>query len=346
VTAVLPAVSATRELVHPGLRAAVDRLDQQTRRVVAYHLGWCDERGLPVEADGGKAVRPALTLLAAQAVGGSPGAAVPGAVAVELVHNFSLVHDDLMDRDAERRHRRTVWAVWGDATAVLAGDALLSLAHEVLAESGSPWAAEGSRVLAGATRELIRGQVQDLAFERRDDVGLRECFDMASAKTGALLAASAAVGGVLAGGDPRTVRGLGRYGDHIGLAFQLVDDLLGIWGRAEVTGKPTFSDLRSRKKTLPVTWAIDNGGDAGAQLAGWMRRQASSGAIPSSARADDGELHAVADLLERSGARSWAQQEAWRQVALAADALAPLDLRDECRRQLLDLARFVVERDA
>ena len=344
-TSVLPAVSATRELVQPGLRAAVDRLDQQMRRVVAYHLGWCDERGRPMDADGGKAVRPALTLLAARAVGGSPEAAVPGAVAVELVHNFSLVHDDLMDRDAERRHRRTVWAVWGDATAVLAGDALLSLAHEVLAESGSPWAGEASRVLAGATRELIRGQVQDLAFERRDDVGLAECFDMASAKTGALLAASAAVGAVLAGSDPRTVQGLAEYGDHVGLAFQLVDDLLGIWGRTAVTGKPTFSDLRSRKKTLPVTWAIDDGEDAGAELARWMRRQASAGA-PSSGEPDDDELHAVADLLERAGARTWAQQEAWRQVALAADALAPLDLRDECRRQLLDLARFVVERDA
>lgn len=338
-TTVLPALSSSRELVQPALRAAVDRLDRSTRMVVAYHLGWCDEHGLPIEANGGKAVRPALTLLAAQAAGGLAEAAVPGAVAVELVHNFSLVHDDLMDRDDERRHRRTVWSLWGDATAVLAGDAMLSLAHEVLADSGSALAGEASRVLASATRELIRGQVQDLAFEQRDDVGLAECLDMAGAKTGALLAASAAVGGLLAGADPHTVQGLATYGERVGLAFQLVDDLLGIWGQPQVTGKPVFNDLRARKKTLPVTWAIDNGQDEGTALALWLRRETTD-------EPDDHELHQMAALVERSGARAWAREEAWRQVALAADALATLPLHDEPRHRLLDLARFVVERDA
>jgi geranylgeranyl diphosphate synthase type I len=338
-TAVLPALTGTRELVQPALRAAVERLDRSTRLVVAYHLGWCDEHGLPIEADGGKAVRPALALLAAEAAGGLRESAVPGAVAVELVHNFSLVHDDLMDRDAERRHRPTVWALWGDATAVLAGDAMLSLAHEVLAESGSPFLAKASQVVAAATRELIRGQVQDLAFERRSDVGLAECIDMAAAKTGALLGASAAIGGVLAGASTRVVRGLATYGEQVGSAFQLVDDLLGIWGRPEVTGKPVAGDLRSRKKTLPVTWAIDNGGTAGTDLGLWMRRD-------DDPEPDDRELHRVAALVERAGGRSWARDEAWRRVALAADALAPLPLDDRCRRQLLDLAMFVVERDA
>jgi geranylgeranyl diphosphate synthase type I len=338
-TTVLPGLGRTRELVQPALRSAVDRLDRSTRHVVAYHLGWCDEQGVPIEADGGKAVRPALALLAAEAVGGQREVAVPGAVAVELVHNFSLVHDDLMDRDLERRHRRTVWALWGDATAVLAGDAMLSLAHEVLAESGSPRSDQACRLVAAATRELIRGQVQDLAFERRADVGLLECLDMATAKTGALLGASAAVGGVLAGATSRTVQGLTTFGEHVGLAFQLVDDLLGIWGRPEVTGKPVFSDLRSRKKTLPVTWTIDNGGDAGVDLALWMRQERRTGS-------DDRELHAVAALLEHAGARAWARDEAWRRVALAADVLDQLDLRGDCRARLLDLGRFVVERDA
>ncbi|HET8616866.1 MAG TPA: polyprenyl synthetase family protein [Actinomycetales bacterium] len=338
-TAVLPALTDTRELVLPALRAAVNRLDDRTRLVAAYHLGWCDEHGVPIEANGGKAVRPALALLAAEAAGGPRESAVPGAVAVELVHNFSLVHDDLMDRDLERRHRATVWALWGDATAVLAGDAMLSLAHEVLADSRSPFLAEASAVLATATRELIRGQVQDLAFERRDDVGLTECVDMASAKTGALLGASAAIGAVLAGADTTTVRGLATYGEQVGLAFQLVDDLLGIWGRPEVTGKPVASDLRSRKKTLPITWAIQNGGDDGTDLALWLRRDAAL-------EPDDHELRKVAGLVERAGGRTWARDEAWRRVTRAAEALAPLRLRDDCRRRLLDLATFVVERDA
>jgi geranylgeranyl diphosphate synthase type I len=181
--------------------------------------------------------------------------------------------------------------------------------------------------------------VQDLAFERRGNVALVECIDMATAKTGALLAASAAVGAVLAGAEPHTVHGLADYGEHLGLAFQLVDDLLGIWGSPDVTGKPVFSDLRSRKKTLPVTWAVENGGNAGADLGLWMRRD--EGVVPG-----DDELHAVATLLEHAGARAWAREEAWRRVALAADVLARLRLTEDRRRQLLDLARFVVERDA
>lgn len=339
-TTVTPGPAGTRELVQPALRAAVDRLDRSTRLVVAYHLGWCDEHGTPIEADGGKAVRPAVVRLAADAVGGSAEAALPGMVAVELVHNFSLLHDDLMDRDVERRHRPTVWALWGDATAILAGDAMLSLAHEVLADRGSPLAGEASRVLATATRELIRGQVQDLAFERRDDVGLVECVDMATAKTGALLAACAAVGAVLGGAGPRTVQGLAAYGEHLGLAFQLVDDLLGVWGRPGATGKPVFSDLRSGKKTLPVTWAIDNGGDAGTALALWLRRGRDA------PEPDPDELRRAADLLVRSGARDWARAEAWRQVGLAGDALSALSLRQQAHAALVELARFVVERDA
>jgi geranylgeranyl diphosphate synthase, type I len=170
----------SRGMVAPALRLAVERLDPFTRLVVSYHLGWSDEHGTPTVANPGKTLRPALALLAAEAVTGRPEPGLPGAVAVELVHNFSLLHDDLMDRDTERRHRRTVWAVWGDATAVLAGDALLSLAHEVLTEGESPDGQAAGQALAIATRELIRGQVLDLAFEQRNDVTLDECLDMAA----------------------------------------------------------------------------------------------------------------------------------------------------------------------
>ena len=196
----------SRGMVAPALRLAVERLDPFTRLVVSYHLGWSDEYGTPTVANPGKTLRPALALLAAEAVTGRPEPGLPGAVAVELVHNFSLLHDDLMDRDTERRHRRTVWAVWGDATAVLAGDALLSLAHEVLTEGDSPDGQAAGRALAIATRELIRGQVLDLAFEQRNDVTLDECLDMAAGKTGALLGVSAAIGAILVGAPQVVVR--------------------------------------------------------------------------------------------------------------------------------------------
>jgi geranylgeranyl diphosphate synthase type I len=328
-----------RELLTPALRAAVERLDDHSRLVASYHLGWCDRHGRPLAANTGKAIRPALTLLACEAVGSPPEDALCGAVAVELVHNFSLIHDDLMDRDQERRHRPTVWAVWGDATAVLVGDAMLSLAHEVIDESTSPYAADASRALTLATRDLIRGQVLDVAFEQRNDVSLEECLDMAAGKTGALLAVSAELGAVLGGAPATIAASLRAYGAELGLAFQLVDDLLGIWGWPERTGKPVFSDLASRKKTMPVVWALENGGSAGAELAAWLE-------APPPEPGDSAEsLRRAADLVEKAGGRDWATTEARERVRRARAALDTVDADPDQREQLDELARFVIERD-
>ena len=338
-TVVVETLHRGRELLAPALRAAVDRLDDHSRLVASYHLGWCDAEGRPLEANPGKAVRPGLTLLTCEAVSGRADDALCGAVAVELVHNFSLIHDDLMDRDTERRHRPTVWAVWGDPTAVLVGDAMLSLAHEVVDESGSPYARDAGRALAVATRELIRGQVLDVAFEHRDDVGLVECMDMAAGKTGALLEVSAALGAILGGAPAPLVAAYRRYGAELGLAFQLVDDLLGIWGWPERTGKPVFSDLRARKKTMPIVWSLEHGGAAGRELAAWL-------GTPHDGLTDtDESLRHAADLVERSGGRQWATQEARVRVDRALRALDDVGADPTHRRQLDDLARFVVERD-
>jgi geranylgeranyl diphosphate synthase, type I len=334
------AIGHAREFVTPTLRAMVDRLDADTRLFVAYHFGWCDEQGGPVNANGGKAIRPALALLGAEACGVDPQIAVPAATAVELIHNFSLVHDDLMDRDRHRRHRATVWALWGDAAAVLAGDAMLSLAHEVLLESTSAHRAAAQTTIAVASRELIRGQIADMAFERRDDVSLDECLTMSWGKTAALIAASTVAGAQLAGGLPLVRDALSAYGGHLGITFQLVDDLLGIWGQPEVTGKPVYSDLRSCKKTLPVTWTLQDGGPSGRELAAWL-------ADPThAATATDEELSYIALLIEHGGGRTWAREEARRLAALAIDAIACAGIPDGPATQLHAMARDLVDRDA
>jgi len=332
---VLELLARSRDLVEPELRQAVARLDDHTRLVASYHLGWCDEHGRPTGAGSGKAIRPGLSLLVAEAVCGSPEPAVPGGVAVELIHNFSLIHDDLMDRDTQRRHRRTVWAIWGDATAVLVGDALACLADEVLAEDESPYATRAGHALAVATRELIRGQVLDVAFEQRGDVGLAECLDMAGGKTGSLLGASAELGAILAGADADTCEEFRRYGWELGLAFQLVDDLLGIWGAPEKTGKPVFSDLRAHKKTLPVVWSLEYGGAAGRELAAWLAE--------SDAPTED-SLRQAAVLVEQAGGREWALAEAEDRVRKAGKALDAAGIAAANRDQLDQLAQFVAER--
>ncbi len=337
-TITLPSLDQSRDLVQPALRAAVDRLDPTIRQVAGYHFGWCAEDGTAVRGSGGKAIRAALVLLGSAAVCGDRATAMPAAVAVELVHNFSLIHDDLMDRDTQRRHRPTVWALWGDGVAVLAGDALLSLAYEILFETGSPRAAAAGRLLTAATRELIRGQVADLSFESREQVTATECEQMAVGKTAALLSAASSIGALFAGADRAATDALAQHGHHLGVAFQLVDDLLGLWGDPAVTGKPVFSDLIQRKKTLPITWSIENGGAPGRALAGWL--------ADDRAPAGTDELAHVAGLVERAGGRAWAEQQARDRIELALAALRPVRMPAGCRAEYEQLARFVAERTA
>ncbi|MBN9098548.1 MULTISPECIES: polyprenyl synthetase family protein [unclassified Pseudonocardia] len=324
-----------RDLVTPALQAAVDRLDRASREQSRYHLGWTGLDGSPGPG-AGKAVRPALALLSAEAAGADAAAGLPGAVAVELVHNFSLLHDDLMDGDTERRHRPTVWARWGAPSAILAGDGMLAVAVEVLLEADSPHAASAAHLLSATVRELVRGQVEDVAFEGRTDVGVQECLDMAAGKTGSLLATSASIGAVLAGAPALVTTALHTFGGELGAAFQLVDDLLGIWGDPAVTGKPVLSDLRSRKKSLPVTYAVNHGGADGRELAAWLA---------GTTEPTDAELLRAAALVEAGGGREWAAAEARRRLALAEKALAGADLPDRPRAELVALGRYLAIRE-
>jgi geranylgeranyl diphosphate synthase type I len=338
VTIALPTtLLRARELVDPALRAAVQRLDSASRDLASYHFGCVDADRAPLLASGGKAVRPALAMLSGQAAGAVPAIAVPGAVAVELVHNFSLLHDDLMDGDVERRHRPTVWALHGAAAAILAGDAMLALATQVLLDLATIDAIEAARMLAGATQELIRGQHADLAFERRADVTVDRCLDMAAGKTGALLACSAAIGAVLAGAERDVVAALWAYGMELGIAFQLVDDLLGIWGDPASTGKPVGSDLRARKNSLPITYATTHGGEAGRRLAEWLRSPG-----PDS----DDDIHRAAELVDLGGGRTWAAEEARRRLAMGERALGRAAVAPDAGEELVALGRFIVTRES
>ncbi|WP_328682079.1 polyprenyl synthetase family protein [Streptomyces sp. NBC_00322] len=330
-----------RTMSTPVLRAAVNRLAPPMDTVAAYHFGWIDAQGRPADGDGGKAVRPALALLSAEAAGAAPEVGIPGAVAVELVHNFSLLHDDLMDGDEQRRHRDTVWKVHGPAQAILVGDALFALAGEVLLEPGTVEAGRATRRLTTATRKLIDGQAQDISFEHRERVTVEECLEMEGNKTGALLACACSIGAVLGGADDKMADTLEAYGYHLGLAFQAVDDLLGIWGDPEATGKQTWSDLRQRKKSLPVVAALAAGGPASQRLGELLAADAKSNDFDSFS---EEEFATRAALIEEAGGREWTSHEARRQHAIAIEALSGVDMPEQVRAQLVALADFVVVR--
>ncbi|WP_158886871.1 family 2 encapsulin nanocompartment cargo protein polyprenyl transferase [Amycolatopsis anabasis] len=325
-----------RATVVPALRAAVDTLPGPMRRIAGYHFGWWDEDGRVVKAGGGKAIRPTLVLLSAEATGGACADALPAAVAVELVHNFSLLHDDVMDGDATRRHRPTAWNVFGVGPAILAGDALLTLAFDVLAASGHAASTEAARALSQAVQDLVDGQCADVAFERRVDVALAEAQHMAEEKTAALIGCTCELGALFGDGTTDQVGRLRRFGQRLGLAFQHVDDLLGIWGDPAITGKSVHSDLASHKKSLPVVAALTSGTPAGHELAALYDhdRQLSGP-----------ELARAAELVELAGGRSWSQAQADALLAQALRNLAAAGVHAKAASELGSLARLIARRD-
>lgn len=329
----------SRDLCVPELRKAVSRLASPLDMVAAYHF---HRHGRPTTG-GGKMLRPALALLSAQAIGGKREAGVLGGVAVELVHNFSLLHDDFMDGDELRRHRATAWTVFSPTLAILTGDALLALASDVLLNGSIHDTqlcdqARAVRRLTTASRRLIDGQARDLAFERRAQISVQNCLDMEGAKTGALLGCATAIGAVLASADDATADSLERYGHHLGLAFQAIDDLMGIWGDPKSTGKPRWSDLRRNKKSLPVCAALTEGGTASRQLAELL-------ASAHTGNEAEQELAQRAELIEAAGGRTWTQHEARRQHEKALDSLDEVSMPDEVREHFVTLAKFAVERE-
>ncbi|MCB5169168.1 polyprenyl synthetase family protein [Streptomyces bambusae] len=326
-------LDTTRETVEPELRRAVGELPGTLRRVAAYHLGWEEADGTPADGRGGKAIRPALVLAAAGALGGSARAAVRPAAAVELAHNFTLLHDDIIDDDARRRGRPTAWTVFGIPDALLAGDAMLALALRVLAADRHPAGARASARLADCVIELSAGQQADCAFERKAEVSLDECLAMAMAKTGALLGCSCALGALYAGAGEEEVAALDAFGREAGLAFQLIDDLIGIWGDPEHTGKPAGADLAARKKSLPVVAALTSGTAAGEELA-----RLYAGPMTG----DD--VRRAAEAVERAGGRDWAQAHAVDRMGRAVQQLSRAVPDPAAADGLLALAEFVTRR--
>lgn len=316
----------------PVLRTAVGWLSGQLATMAGYHLGWWDIDGASRNQCSGKSIRAALVLGAAAACGGT-GNAAPAAAAVELMHNFSLVHDDVMDRDTVRRGRATAWVVWGETNAILLGDVLHALAGRVAAElMDQPAAMNAVAKLESACAALCVGQLKDCDFETRTAVTTEEYLQMVAGKTAGLIACATALGALSAGADTATVSALERFGYHLGLAFQIVDDLMGIWGDPAVTGKPVGNDLTRRKATMPVITALNSNSEWSKELA-----ELYHSTDPMTAT----DVARATHLVETAGGRCAAQRHADEHFRLAIAALPD----PQRSTDLIALARFVIERD-
>ncbi|MEU1866644.1 polyprenyl synthetase family protein [Streptomyces gardneri] len=330
-----------RDRVRPALVEAVGHLHPWTGEMAAYALGWADATGKPDPGGSeGKGVRQTLAVLGAEAVGADGAVAVPGAVAVELVHTFSLLHDDIMDADGLRRQRPAVWKAYGTGPGVLAGDALLAQAVTILAEAPGHHTAAAVRHLCSTLNALVSGQAEDLRFEDRPwrgpgAVEPEQYRSMAEQKTGALLGCALALGAILGGAPDRTVTTLDRAGRHLGLAFQAVDDILGIWGDPRVTGKPVHADLRQGKKTFPVLIALAGGGEAAHELA----------VLLDSVERIDGETaEYAAELVEEAGGRTGTRREARRHLDAAHRTLREASLIHPAAQELDVLFTHLLDR--
>ena len=337
----VPPVARHRREFNEYLRLLIS--DQQPwllSRMIRYHLGWEDAEGRPQEA-GGKALRPTLCLLACEATGGDWHRALPAAAAVELVHNFSLIHDDIQDRDRERHHRPTVWSIWGEAQAINAGDALLALARPVLlrlVDRGVPAVTviEAARVLDESTLEMVAGQTLDIAFEEKSDVDVPAYLQMVRQKSGALFDCALRLGTLAGDGDWELAERLGRVGRTLGTAFQVRDDMLGIWGDESKTGKATHADVYRRKKSMPVVYALSEGK---AEVREGLR------AIYEKPALDDEDVAQVRHYLDEAGPRAYCQRQAAELKEGAIAELEGLELLPRPRAEIVQLADFLLERE-
>lgn len=302
----------------------------EIRQMLAYHMGWEGEGSGP-EAQG-KRIRPMLVLLAAEASGGCWQDALPAAAAVELLHNFSLIHDDIQDNSPLRHGRSTVWRKWGVAQAINAGDVMFTLAFRAVQELAPRLPAEqvleASRLLQETCLRLTQGQYLDISFEKSMSLPMDAYWPMIGGKTSALLACCAELGALCAGASAERREAFHRYGYSLGLAFQVLDDWLGIWGDAGLTGKSTESDLASGKKTLPVLYGLAQDGPFARR---WLQGEIAAEEVPALARMLE-DVAADKQTLETAERLTGEALTALREAALENDASVALT---ELTHQLL-----------
>jgi geranylgeranyl diphosphate synthase type I len=257
-----------RQAIQEAMRAAFPESESRVARFYAmqqYHLGWRDVELMPAIVDPGKLLRPYLALLACQSVGGRVEQALPLAAGIELIHNFTLIHDDIQDVSPMRRGRDTLWNLWGLAHGITAGDSMFALAHLAvhrLHTMGVPATVvlEVLQRLDETILAVCEGQYLDCSYEGNLSVAEDEYLSMICRKTSTLIGTALSTGALVGGSDMVTAQALYNFGVNLGMAFQLQDDILGIWGDPKVTGKPAAADLYRRKVTLPIIRALRDSG--------------------------------------------------------------------------------------
>ena len=330
----------TDDFMRTALAETMSRPAARFRGMLEYHLGWrdADLQPLAVPAPAGKKLRPALSMLVCQGISGEAEPALPAAAAVELIHNFSLVHDDIQDRSELRRHRPTLWSVWGAAQGINAGDALFALAQIVLLGSASPRAAHMALELNRTALLLAEGQYLDIELQHGGIATSPDSYEtMITRKTGVLFACACRLGALAGGAAAHAEDAYAAYGLQLGLAFQEQDDLLGVWGRSADTGKPEAADIVERKRGLPAALALSRADAPGWLVSAYADRD---GAMPPET------VERVIDYFDRLNLRGELQRRVELRYHAALECLAKAAPREPAGSYLAALCEVLVSRRA
>jgi geranylgeranyl diphosphate synthase type I len=322
--------------IETKLQQVVDRLDEPSTRsffkMLTYHMGWSGNHAGPETT--GKRIRPLLVLLTCAACEKDWHSALPAAACLELIHNFSLAHDDIQDKSILRRGRLAVWKKWGTAQAINVGDVLLILAQLALLENRNNYTPEivlhVEEIIDNACLALSCGQFLDIAYEKQADLSIEDYWQMISGKTATLLSACTHIGAILGGADELNQGNYRSFGNYLGLAFQVQDDYLGIWGNSAFTGKSTESDLLTGKKTLPVLFGLSKNG-------------------PFAHRWIEGAIHAeeivqLSEQLSSEGGLLYTQEISTQMTNLALKSLRAAEPKGIAGEALFDLASTLLVR--
>ena len=339
VTELPPVFTRHQAVVGAALRAELDGRTLPIYDSLRYYMGWADVHGTLTHSPEGKRLRPTLCLLACEAVGGDPTDALPAAVAIELVHNFSLIHDDIEDGDRTRHHRPTLWVVWGEPTALVAGNNLLAIsdmATQRLRDAGLTTAIKAGHILTERYLSMMEGQYLDIAYEGRTDVTVDEYLMMIERKTGALIEGAVELGALVgAGGSGEVVEGLRAVGDDFGRIFQIRDDVLGIWG-GPALGKPIGADITRKKNSLPVVHVLEH-------ARGGEQRELQR--IYAGDKISANDLERVLEVMDGLGTQRWCQAQAETRWSRARKRLASLQLSSDATREFLELGEYLLVRE-
>ncbi len=335
-----PVFARHQDAIGGALRAELECRTLSMYDSLRYYMGWATPDGTRSDNPEGKRLRPTLCLLACEAVGGDPADALPVAVAIEFVHNFSLIHDDIEDGDRTRHHRPTLWVIWGEPIAIVAGNNLLALGN-IAAQKLRNVAAETSvaagHILTERYLSMMEGQYLDIAYEGRTDVTVGEYLAMIERKTGALIKGSVELGALVgSGGSGEIVDGLRAVGDDLGRIYQIRDDVLGVWG-GPALGKPIGSDITRKKNSLPVVHVLEHVSDVEQRE---LQRIYAGDEIGAS------DVERVLEMMDHLGTQRWCQKQAETRWNRARNRLGSLRLSPDATRDFLELGEYLLVREA